>query len=51
MKYTSESAQQLTPEELIIAFAHAHMNSVGKTDPNLSILKEELLKRLQPLNT
>ncbi len=44
--YTAETAKSLTHEKLVNEFAQAHMNSISKTDPNLSILKNELLERL-----
>lgn len=46
MVYTPETVKELTKEKLVSEFAQAHMNSVSKTDPNLPILRDELLRRL-----
>lgn len=46
MTYTAETAKELTKEKLVTEFAQAHMNSVSKTDANLPILRDELLRRL-----
>ena len=46
MVYNTETAKELPKEKLVNEFAQAHMNSVSKTDPNLPILRDEILRRL-----
>ncbi len=47
-KYTIEVVKGFSKEKILNEFAQAHMNSVSKTDPNLPIIREELLWRLTP---
>ncbi|MEI8223669.1 MAG: hypothetical protein WCG20_00945 [bacterium] len=48
MIYTSEVVKGFSKEKLVNEFAQAHMNSVSRTDPNLPLLRDELLWRLTP---